>query len=224
MGVLNYNQPEFPDDPYPSVNGNYYQNASGPGLFTDIRMGNDYRINPGVIALPITGPVPTDPVELQDFSPVRIVQVHAPYRERIVAWSNEKDGSPPASPLPDDTGVFVFLGGSLKIPVPSVSNSLNAFKWHTEGIYAFVENCVARNEDGFVLGDFPLPLQIQVLSATPSNPPLGAVSYCGIGPQTGWLQGQSITSDGSSWTYTEPSFYPSQLFDASILNGGPDAY
>jgi hypothetical protein len=38
----------------------------------------------------------------------------------------------------------------------------------------FVENCVSRNEDGFITGAFPMTFASQTFTATSSSPPYGA--------------------------------------------------
>ncbi len=141
------------------------------GLYDRLGNQNTYVMVPGTCVLPVAEEPPTDETALAAWSPVVVFDLHAPYRIRKLSNLAEKKNNPPVVPAPGDTGSFVFLGGSLTV-VPVVNNTFSNYDWVVQSEYAYVENCVSRVEDGFVLGGLPYqaaatPINLEQYGGTP---------------------------------------------------------
>lgn len=190
---------------------------------------NDYEFRPGVCVLPVCEDPPDENLTFQNqrFTPVDVIRVHAPYRVRTYRNRANKQQNPPVVPSPADAGKFVFVGGSVEI-----ANGLNGtgqrFDWEATAQYVFVENCVSRIKDGLVLGSPPYNTYIQDENlrdiGTPSQSNLvGAVSAAGTDAKVGYQQASrqaAAIASGGAWGYSTCSFFPGQLFDANMANGG----
>lgn len=187
---------------------------------------NEYDLRPGVCIIPVAEAPPTDLVALRTWSPVVVLKLHAPYRLRRVRYESFKQNNPPIMPAPESAGAFVFVGGAIVF-----SNGLNqsgvAADWKTRTEYSYVENCVSRTEDGFVLGVTPYgTLNIDQQTAAqypPTNTQIGAVAQAGTAAKIGFTMGQAITqavTANRAWAYTVCSFAPGTLFNNQIANGG----
>lgn len=199
---------------------------------------NDYQFEPGVCILPLAEDPPEMSDEetgdntgaLKDWSPVVVLRLHAPYRVRRQTTSAKKQNTPPVVPSPADAGKFVFAGGAI-----SIANALNMtnanFDWLVNTEYVFVENCVSRNQDGFVLGAPPYDTLIetgnsQAFGILPSQlptgmgPEFGAVASAGSEAQTGWMMAQNLFSEANNgvYGYNNRSFYPGNFLDDKLSN------
>lgn len=190
---------------------------------------NSYTFEPGVCVLPLAEEPPTSPGELANWSPVVVLQLHAPYRVRRYEYSAKKENNPPIIPAPGNVGKFVFTGGSLTVLQPALNTTLTNYDWSVGAVYEYVENCVSRIQDGFVLGAPPYPLVTDVENAqsvglsvfsasSPSAPSLGAVSQAGVDAVVGYRMGQGINFSGS-WGYNQATFLPGVFFNAGLPNG-----
>jgi hypothetical protein len=108
--------------------------------------------------------------------------------------------------------------------------NLNSFDWTIGSEYTFVENCVSRLVDGFVLTAVPWTWTTSQINAAniggvPNLPPFGAVYYAGVDPKIGYYQAtQSLDGVGNlkaTWGYTTPTFYPGVFMSTDLVNGGP---
>lgn len=206
------------------------------GLYDSNNTSNEYTLVPGVCVLPLAEDPPTDPVELAAWSPVAILRLHAPYRMRRMSFASVKQNNPPVVPTPEDAGKFVFLGGAMNFET-SMNTTFWDSDWGVSGEYLFVENCVSRNGDGFVLNAQPMTLAsddvaIQQYGQLPA-PTIGAVSEGGPLAVAGYYAGQSLVGAGTSqgtgvvtgslnnvWNYTVAAFYPGVLLNSELVNGG----
>lgn len=199
---------------------------SQPTLYTGLALGDEYTFESGVCVLPIAQEPPTDPVELASWSPVVLLQLHAPYRIRSSNYQNKKQNSPPIITAPVSAGKFVFLGGSV-----SISSNINGTywdrDWNVTGVNVFVENCVSRVEDGLVLTSPPIVSQADVANLgyfSTLPPQIGAVSEAGWNAIAGYNAGTTLTASSSGtlnpeWSYNNGSFFPGQLFNSDLANG-----
>lgn len=192
-----------------------------------VRVRNDYTLEPGVCVLPLAQDPPTAQAELANWSPVVVLRLHAPYRLRRVNYDTMKQKNPPVLPSPESTGAFVFVGGTL-IFNNALDNSLSNYDWRTQADYLYVENCVSRTQDGFVLGLPPydtatMPRNYQTYP--PNSPGVGAIAEAGADARVGYTMGTTIGNYISSgaWGYNVCSFFPGNLFNDNIVNGGPDS-
>ena len=201
---------QYPDD----------SRQAGGGLYEDgYPITNEYRFDPGVCALPVA----EDPTDDPTWSPVVICRLHSPYRVRTVAYRGSKNSTPPVAPAPESAGRFTFLSGAL-----SISNAPNAtfqnFDWTVNADYVFVETCVSRKEDGFVLGSPPFlyaPTAENAAAAGYGSPQYGAVAAAGKAARLGYLMGNLATPGGDlavNWGYNEPSFYPGNFLNSGLVN------
>lgn len=190
---------------------------------------NEFRVRPGVCVLPLAEDPPETDAELATYSPVAVLRLHAPYRERIANYIAEKTNNPPMLPPPENTGSFVFTGGDL-----TFANRLNAtgrnFDWSIGCRYTFVENCVSRTEDGFVLGLLPYSWLTSEVNATEGYvtpaPGGGAVAAAGKDALVGFKQGLFAIADSQGhlktpWGYNTSSYFPGTFFYSDLLNAGP---
>lgn len=190
---------------------------------------NDYHLEPGVCVLPLAEEPPTDTEALKTWSPVVVLRLHAPYRVRRQNTRTLKQNNPPVVPAPADKGKFVFTGGDI-----SVINGLNVtnanFDWIVSTDYVFVENCVSRNQDGFVLGSPPYETVMDKKNAaefgglqsnlpTEMGPQVGAVASAETPAKVGWMMGQNVfASEFVPYGYNCPSFFPGTFLDDTLAN------
>lgn len=217
-------------------------------LYDGIGNANNYTMMPGICILPLAEDPPTDPTELANYSPVVIGKLHAPYRMRQFNFSEQKQNNPPVIATPKDVGAFVFIGGSINFMNQFNSTWWNS-DWNVSGTYSYIENCVSRPQDGFVLGSttpFSNDANIAAINMYPPNPSIkiGAIAQAGPSAQAGYLYGQYLvqgvvgsqtqgsqesgSSNGSlqvalgirpAWNYTMSSFYPGTLLNDGLANG-----
>jgi hypothetical protein len=188
---------------------------------------NEYQLVEGVAVLPVAETPPSDDTQLASWSPVDVIRLHAPYRVRTARVSATKSNTPPVLPTPKSQGSFKFLGGNMVFPSPSLNSGLSAFDWKAEATYQFVENCVSRPQDGFVLGQLSFTYQTQVenLAAwgNPIAPQFGAVATAGKTTLCGYYAATLIdTYANQNWTYCEPSYWPGTIFNDGMLINKPD--
>lgn len=183
---------------------------------------NDYVLDPGVCVLPLAEDPPTSDGELATYSPVVILRLHAPYRIRRMSYAARKQNNPPVVPTPDDTGKFIFLAGSI-----TFTNGLNAgyanYDWQVNAEYVFVENCVSRTEDGFVLGSPPYNTNVEGQNANdyPSGKPtIGAISEAGMDALVGWRMMDTISPELNQglYAYNNRSYFPKSFFSDDMVN------
>lgn len=177
------------------------------GLYDGIGNANEYTMLPGVCILPLAEDSPTDFTALQTYSPVVIARLHAPYRIRKYNFSEQKQNNPPVVQTPQDVGAFVFIGGSL-----SFYNQFNTTWWNSDwnvtGGYIYVENCVSRPQDGYVLGsvtpftnDPDLANRDYYLGGTTAQQlgiTIGAIAQAGSNALAGYVYGQQIAGETST--------------------------
>lgn len=192
---------------------------------------NNYEFHPGVCILPLAEDPPTDPEALKTWSPVVKLQLHAPYRVRRQRYAVQKQNNPPVVPAAADTGKFLFVGGSLSV-INGLNGTLANFDWIVSTEYTYVEDCVSRNEDGFVLGAPPYETMIESANAqqfgglqsnlpTEMGPQVGAVAAAGTEAKVGWIMSQSLfaqTSTIQGYGYNCRSFLPGKFLDDDIAN------
>lgn len=183
---------------------------------------NDYELVAGVYLLPVAeSEDTTDPT----WSPVDLIQAHAPYRIRTLQFRAEKHASPPLMPAPADTGAFKFLGGNLAFMPPRVDANGGHLTWGSYGDYTFVENCRSSLSDGFVLGlNLPFATTFQQgVSTVGENPAqYGAISQAGNDARLGFVVGQQLSMTDPAYSYDVPSFVPAVFFDQNMANGQAD--
>lgn len=189
---------------------------------------NSYELEPGVCILPLAVQPPTDLDSLKTFSPIVKLQLHAPYRRRRVHYDAVKTNNPPIMPAPQDSGLFIFCGGTVTFKTV-VNATFSNFDWAVDYNCEFVENCVSRNQDGFVLGAPPWTYSTTIAnqSQAAGQPPVGAVSKAGAdavigynqGQSLGYIQGQQYSSLATgNWAYSSCSFYSGAFFNGNIIN------
>lgn len=204
-------------------------------LYTDVQaplykngadVKNEYEMDPGVCVLPIAQDPPTSAGELSTWSPVVVLRLHAPYRIRKVRYDITKTNNPPILPSPQDAGKFVFVGGSIEFSTAANGTLVN-YDWSTVAQYTYIEDCVSRVQDGFVLGRVPWNDPTAGTNAIyygqGPNPQIGAVSQAGVDALAGYNMGISLLTGISSgaWGYNQDSFFPGTLFNDQFVNGGP---
>lgn len=185
---------------------------------------DEYVIDPGVCVLPVAEDPPLSDSALADWSPVEVFALHAPFRVRRAMGRATKQNNPPVVPAPADSGAFAFIGGTVGIAA-NLSADLANFNWNVVTSYTFVEDCVSRVGDGFVLSTAPWTWQTQQINQAQvggaPTPPVGsAVSLAGLDAKVGYGLGQAINLN-SSWGYNTPTFFPGTLFSVDLINGGP---
>lgn len=198
--------------------------------YLGVRWTNTYALDPGVCVLPLAEDPPTDPTELADWSPVVVLRLHAPYRIRKATYVADKQSNPPVIPGMNDTGAFVLVAGDT-----AICNTLNTtgrnYDWTAVVNTMYVENCVSRPQDGFVLGSQPFDLVTtdankQTYGTKP--PCIGAIAHAGQGAVAGYRQGQAVlvSQSGSGlkavWGYNTAEFFPGTLVSTDMANGGTD--
>lgn len=187
-----------------------YNYLNGPGIH------NRFHIVEGVCVLPVAEAPPTDAGELAEWSPVAVMRLHSPYRIRRSSFAATKQTRPPVLPAPGSEGKFEFVGGSLDFA--TVPNA-NTFDWYCGTEFVYVENCVSRTIDGFVLGtgpfQFPAQQQAELSTGNPLASSPGAISQAGGDAKRGF----SDQSNGPN-SYTSMSFFPGLFFNSEMNNGG----
>ena len=190
----------------------------GPGI------ANTFQIVEGVCILPVAEAPPDTVDEMAQWSPVAVIRLHSPFRVRKSAFAATKQTRPPVLPAPGSEGKFEFIGGH--VDITNVSNG-PSFNWKCRTSYTYVENCISRTMDGFVLGMAPFlyPTQEQgAMTGTPptpsngstgSNPSIGAISEAGDDAKRGWWDSQYGPNN-----YTGMSYFPGLFFNAELNNGG----
>lgn len=178
---------------------------------------NDYKVVPGVCIIPVAEAPPQAAADLKDWSPVVNLRLHSPFRIRNATFRATKQNAPPILPSPSDTGAFIFTGGNLTFNNNYVNNG--QFNWTCVTQFTYVENCVSRNEDGYVLGTpaFFYPSQAEAAGATGGSPQVdspGAIAYAGPDAKTGWTY-QTMLGAGQ---YNIVSYFPGSFFNDQIMN------
>lgn len=186
-------------------------------------VNNLFDFSSGVCVLPIAEDPPESEGELATWSPVVVLRLHAPYRMRKTTYAADKSNTPPVMPSPQkDSGKLIFMGGQM-----NVTNRMNAsncmWDWTSICDFTYIENCVSRTQDGFVLGAAPWIYESSALEAMivpPANPTIGAISEAGIEARIGYTQGQMVNfANPLSYTYNIPSFLPGQFFSDQMVDG-----
>lgn len=201
----------------PTVFANDQVGAIGELYLDGPKVINNYRIEPGICILPIAESPPEDPTELAAWSPVAVLRLHSPYRIRTAQTKTKKNNAPPVLAAPGDTGAFVFTGGNLEFT--NVLNGDQNYDWICGVEYTYVENCVSRTVDGFVLGipGFLYPTQTEnalAIGGSPSVPPFGAIAQAGQDPKIGYVQAQAGPNG-----YNTISYFPGLFFNDELMNG-----
>jgi hypothetical protein len=202
--------------------------AQQAGLYTQQGIQNEYLLVPGACVLPLAEDPPQGQGQLAAYTPVVVLQLHAPYRVRTAAYKSDKTNNPPPAPSPGDTGLFVFVGGSVQIG-NTINTTYRNYDWQVGTVYTYVENCVSRHQDGFVLGLPPFlwesSRQNVLNTGIPPAPQVGAVSQAGYDPRIGVAQGNAIVANqignlNDQWGYNVSSYYPGTLLYDHLTNGG----
>jgi hypothetical protein len=205
----------------------YPNDSNQANLYTAEGYNNAYELRPGVCILPLAEDPPSLEDGLESWSPVVVLQLHAPYRIRKVIHLSEKKNNPPPIPSSADQGSFIFIGGSV-----SIQNTLNTtfcnFDWSVGCVYTFVENCVSREQDGYVLGSSPFTWASDAENKMSgySAPTVGAVAHSGVDVLVGYRQGLQIVGNlvtgnlQERWGYNTPCYYPGTLVYSELVNGG----
>lgn len=211
--------------PYDQAQMNLYPNGVG--------INNIYTMMSGVAVLPIAGNPPEDPALLADWSPVVVLKLHAEYRVRKVSRSATKQNTPPVMATPQDVGKFVFLGGSMVFS-NAINTSMYQSDWTVDSETIYVENCVSRPQDGFVLGTPPFLYQAAADAKSDYSggtpPTVGAVASAGAMAQAGYKEAEDTMvpyspsggvppSIPATVAYANPTFYPGMLLNDVIDNG-----
>ena len=189
-------------------------------------INNTYSLVSGMAILPIAAMPPTDAEALAEWSPVVILQLHAPYRMRRIARGNAKQNTPPVMATPQSVGAFVFLGGSLTFQT-AMNSSQYQSDWMVSSEYVYVENCVSRPQDGFILGSQPfqtLPISDAIVGyGGLVDPTAGAILQGGAAAQAGYSEGFYKIGDvgeiAADVLYANGTFYPGDLFNDDLDNG-----
>lgn len=197
------------------------------GLYPDgVPLANAYQFDPGVCVLPVCeDPNETNPA----WSPVEVGRLHAPFRTRTVRYEGEKESTPPVAPAPGTVGRFQFLGGSITF-TNSWNTTFQNCDWGVTTEYSYVETCVSRNQDGFVLGTPPFyaaPTLENIAAAGYGSPTFGAVAAAGRPAKLGYMMGNMAAPNGTlpadgRWGYNEPSFYPGNFLNDGLVNSSVD--
>jgi hypothetical protein len=175
-----------------------------------------HHLESGTFVLPLAvNPSATQP-------PVVVVQAFAPQRFMKVSFDMTKQMTPPRLPAPKSVGVFSFLGGQIEAPAPT-PNLNGGFEWQVGGELNFVSTVYNAPDDEYILASMPFiyPTQ-EELGGVGTDAPLD-VQEAGVGPQTGWKQGQLVNFDNPNYAYSEPSYLPGAFFSDDLLTG-PETY
>ncbi len=206
--------------------------------YDELSQTNEYTLRPGTCILPYAEdpPAATDPA-LATYSPVAVLRLHAPYRVRRHTFAADKQRNPPVMPTPQSAGKFEFLGGTISFATSDNASWFDS-NWSCVAEYMYVETCVSRPIDGFVLGSaapFTLNSDYEAIAAygvTPLIPPfqqlpVGAIGGAGPNAVSGYNYAATLISPGNgvlelpiNWSYTSAAFFPGQLFNDQLSNGG----
>lgn len=195
-------------------------------LYTRAGWVNEYDFAPGVMILPVAEEPPSNPLQTSTpWSPVVAVRAHAPYRTRTVTYSAKKTNAPPFLPTPTDSGDFLFVGGSVAIPYPTLAiNGL--YEWDATAQYTYVSATNNAAGDGLVLGGPAFVTTIQAQNALSGGNLVGAPSdvvNSGVGPKAGYSLGRALNTNSPNYSYSEPTFFPATFFSQDMVSG-PTAY
>jgi len=189
---------------------------------------DEYEHVSGVCVLPIAENAPTDTDTLKSWSPVVVVQLHAPYRKRTMSWKATKRNSPPVIPSPESTGKLEFVGGSVRFPGPRLETTMNSLVWEAAGVYSYVETCEDDpGRDGYLLTSQPWQTQIQDFNASTYGAAdganlFGAISKAGYDARVGVNQSEMESLNGAFAIYSTISWFPAEYVNSELVNGGPD--
>jgi hypothetical protein len=212
--------------------------AAQVNIYDDLAQTNVYTLRPGVCILPLAeDPPPAGDPALATYSPVVELRLHAPYRIRRQVFAADKQRNPPVLPTPQSAGAFKFLGGSISFTTQSNATFWDS-DWQCAGEYVFVETCVSRPEDGFVLGSsmpFTQNQDYANIAAYGTHPvpspgsltAIGAIAQAGPNAVSGYNYARTymVSQDATlnlpvNWSYTSPAYYPGILFNDQLANGG----
>lgn len=187
---------------------------------------NDYVLEEGVCVLPVAEDPPSyESGLLATWSPVAVLRLHAPYRIRRARYKADKQNNPPVLPATGNAGAFVYLGGTV-----GITNALNPtfrnFDWRVQTEYVYVENCVSRIQDGFVLGNpgWTWNTSYENRQTPPSAPAptVGAVASAGPDAVIGYKQGivalQNSFTSSLGWGYNTASYLSGVFFCPGLTN------
>ncbi len=188
-------------------------------------ISNVYEPRAGVCVLPLAEDPPTTTEELRTYSPVVVLRLHAPYRERKVVYKAIKSSTPPVMPAPVDAGSFVFLSGQIAVHNTLRQDQLG-FDWQMACAYSYIEVSPPMPGDGLVLGTPPwvwAPVAAVVKSGQvgTSQAMTGSVATAGAEVLYAKGSGDAINPSTGAYTYQFPSFYPGTFFNNFLVNGGP---
>lgn len=184
---------------------------------------NTYAVETGRYILPVAEAAPTSQSELADWSPVDVIQVHAPYSIRKMDFATKKKGTPPVVPSPADSGSFLLLEAGLGFTGPSLSSNGLNYDWEVEGTYLYIQNTRFSTTDGFVLTGFPMPTDVQLLNRqqySTQDPQVGPVSDSGLDVQTGYAQGLQVNFADPYYRYNTPTYFPAKFLNGDLTIGG----
>jgi hypothetical protein len=209
-----------------SPSQNYTDSVQGSLYEQGMEISNDFDFDPGVCILPLAEDPPESEGELATWSPVVVLRLHAPYRQRKTRYNTAKTNNPPIMPTPEkDSGAFIFVGGTLSIQ-NVMNQSYISFDWLVQSEYIYVENCVSRNQDGYVLGMPPWRWETNAINAAgfaPAAPTIGAVSHAGSDVLVAAAMGGNIVPDQDStgtYFYNMTNYLPGRFFSDNLINGG----
>lgn len=203
----------------------YTQERSAVNYLNGPEIWNEYDIVEGVSILPLAESPPESPGELVEWSPVVKIRLHSPYRIRTAKFTATKQNGPPVMPGTGDQGAFIFTGGSVLFNNVWIKDGV--VNWNCQSTYQYVENCVSRDVDGYVLGQpaFPYPASEGMFSilggvsggvngGTPSVSSPGAIAYAGTDAKIGWFSAASMGPD----FYNFVSYYPGIFINDGLMN------
>lgn len=188
-------------------------------------IANVYTVNPGTIILPLGESPPINPEELKVWSPVVILKIHSPYKIRNVRYASHKQNNPPHIPAPEDSGSFVYLGGTISIVnAPNITAVGN--DWTVISDYTYIENGVYLKENGLILGTpvyAPHYTSIAFRESGISNPNelFGSLRKSGHHILVDHKNAVHYQFRNGIGSYVGGSFFPGYFFDSYLVNGGP---
>lgn len=196
-------------------------------LYTTEGQINSYEVVSGVCILPLAEDPPTDSTELASWSPVVVLRLHAPYRIRRYSHTSDKKNNPPPIPSLADQGKFIFVEGTIDI-TNNLNSSFCNFDWSCTCNYTFVEDCVSREQDGYMLGNPTFQWRSSTINSQSgySLPSFGAVAHAGLDGVVGYTQGINIVGNQVTgalkeiWGYNTPSYFPGTLVLSEMVNCG----
>jgi hypothetical protein len=187
-------------------------------LYKSHSLDNSYDIVGGRFALPVA----ENPTDDPSWSPVVVVQAHAPYQRRTVVFQTTKESAPPTIPSPEDTGAFTFLTGNIFFHGPRTQPSGNGFNWHVEGAYEYIVGARSDPDDGFVLGSLPVPNRVEELlksEVSGPTPVYGAVAQSGPNVRVGYAEAGNVNRVSPAYAYICPSYFPPTSLNTGMVDG-----